>query len=54
MIIAALLVTGALLINVGDKSFYGMSFFSFSSFLLAMLLGFTLFVSVLRERKVAR
>ena len=54
MIIAALMVTGALLINVGKKVVYDMSVFSFMSFLLAVLLGFILFVSVLKERKLVR
>lgn len=52
MIIAALLVTGALLINIGEKIIYGMSIFSIIFFSFAILLGFILFVSVLRERKL--
>lgn len=54
MIIAALLVTGALLINIGGKIIYGMSMFSFLFFLFAILLGLMLFISVLRERKLLR
>ena len=54
MIIAALMVTGALLINVGKKVVYDMSIFSFMSFLFAVLLGFILFVSVLKERRLVR
>ena len=54
MIIAALLITGALLINIGEKFIYGMSIYSSLFFLFAVLLGFMLFVSVLRERRLMR
>ncbi len=54
MIISALLVTGALLINTGSRVIYEMSIFSLLFFLFAVLLGITLFVSVLRERKLLR
>ena len=54
MIIASLLITGALLINIGGKVIYGMSLFSFLAFISALLLCVILFVSVLKEKKLIR
>jgi ubiquinone biosynthesis protein len=51
MIIAALLVSGSLVINVGDKIFAGLPLFSLVSFSFAIIIGFILFVSILKEGK---
>ncbi len=50
MIIAALLVAGALVIQVGEPVFLGMPLVSFICFLSAVILGFILFSSILKER----
>jgi len=52
MIIAALLIAGALVMQVSMPSIIGMPIITFICFLSAIILGFMLFISVLRERKL--
>ena len=50
MLISALLVTGALIIQAGTPVAFGLPLASFISFLIAGLLGFILLISILREK----
>jgi ubiquinone biosynthesis protein len=50
MIMAALLISGSLTINIGDKFAFGLPLISFLCFSAAGILGIVLIVSILRER----
>ncbi len=49
MIIAALLVSGSLVINVGEKVFYGLPILSVLCFAAAIVIGIMLIISIMRE-----
>ena len=51
LLVAAFLVTGALLVNVGEPIFYGFPLVSLLCFLLATIFALILFVSIQREGK---
>jgi hypothetical protein len=51
MIIAALLVSGSLTINIGEKFIYDLPLISLVCFIAAIILGITLLVSIMREEK---
>jgi ubiquinone biosynthesis protein len=51
MIIAALLISGSLTINVGEKIFYGLPLISALSFAVAGTLGLILLFSILKEKR---
>jgi len=51
MVIAAFLITGALLINMGRPVFYGYSLISVICFVMAFIFLISLFVSIMREGK---
>jgi len=51
MIIAALLISGSLVINVGDKLMYGLPIISLLCFSAAGIMGLMLFVSIYKERR---
>ena len=49
MIIAALLISGSLVVNVGESVFYGLPLLSLLNFFIAGLFGFVLLISIYRE-----
>ncbi len=53
MIIAALLISGSLTINIGEKIMYGLPIVSLISFIIAGLLGLMLIHSIIKERDVS-
>jgi len=54
MIIAALLIVGALTINVGTPFVLNVPLFPFFSFLVAFILSLVLLFSILREKNIIK
>ncbi len=54
MIVAAFLITGALLVNIGKPIFYGFPIVSLICFVLAVIFAIILFVSIKEEEKIER
>ena len=54
ILISALLVTGALIIQYGEPWMYGLPIISVICFGLALLMGFFLFISIVREKALLR
>lgn len=54
MIVAAFLITGALLVNIGKPIFYGFPIVSLICFVLAVIFAIILFISIKEEEKIER
>ena len=54
MVIAALLVAGALTINVVMPKIFGIPWISFLAYLIAAIIGLVLLVSILKEKEVRK
>jgi len=52
MLIAALLIVGALTINYGEAFIFNVPLIPFLTFLTALILSLILFISILREKKI--